>query len=490
VAQPTRRRTAAAEYATVLEPRLRSFRGDLTVADAAARGGLALRNAEAALYHLASEYRGHLKATSEGEVVFSFPQGLKRPRSETRLARFGRGAVKVVRGVGRFVVRAWVSVVVVGYALVLLGVMIALALKDDGGDGIGEALGLVFRAMAEALFWTFHPLSPVVWQREPRWTKLPGRRSREPRIPFYEKVNRFVFGPPRAPADTRAEERALLAEIRRLEGRIAPGDVMRITGGTRETAEAALCRLMIDHEGEVQVTDEGAVLYQFAAVRRTADSTIEHARPPAPIWDRKEEAPPLTGNPVGTNIFLGLINGFNLAASGVALASGLTLEHIGQLLAARMEEGAVVPPATGVPLVLGAIPFAFSAVVFALPAARALLHGARKHRAALENGRRALLRAVLAAGVGEVVPALPLRRAWLAAGGPVQLDEKALTEEVRRLGGEPDVDDEGKVVYRFSDLARETRALGAARRAAPSQERFAGEVIFSSLDDGDEREKS
>jgi hypothetical protein len=484
VPQPARRRTEAAQYANVLEPRLRSFRGDLTVADAAARGGLALRNAEAALYHLSSEYRGHLKATSEGEVVFSFPHGLTRPAGEGTLARAARAVGKLVRGVARFVVRAWVTVVVVGYALVLLGVLIALALRDDSGDGVGDALALVFRAVAEALFWTFHPLSPVVWTHEPSWTRFPTRRRRQPRVPFYEKVNRFVFGPPKVPVDELAQQRALVAEIRRLEGRIGPGDVMRVTGGTREQAEASLCRLMIDHDGEVQVSEEGAVLYQFPALRRTADPTVEHGQPPAPIWDRREAPPALTGNSAGTNVFLGMINGFNLAASGAVLASGLTLDRIGQLLAARGEDGPLPPAAGGIPIVLGAIPFVFSAVVFTLPTARALLKGSRARRAAIENGRRALLRAVLAAAVGETVPAVPLQRAWTAAGAPA-LTEQQLTSEVRRLGGEPDVDEGGQIVYRFPDLARETRALTAARRAAPSEERSPGQVLFSS-GDGDE----
>jgi uncharacterized membrane protein len=480
VPQPARRRTEAAQFANVLEPRLRSFRGDLTVADAAARGGLALRSAEAGLYHLASEYRGHLKATSEGEIVFSFPEGLTRPLGQGALARAGRVVVKLVRGVARFVVRAWVTVVVVGYALVLLGVLIALALKDDSGDGIGDALAMVFRAVAEALFWTFHPFSPVMWQREPRWTRFPTRK-RQPKVPFYEKVNRFVFGPPQVRVDDNAQERALVAEIRRLEGRIAPGDVMRVTGGTREQAEAALCRLMIDQDGEVQVSDEGAVLYQFPALRRTADPTVEHAPPPAPIWETREKLPALTGNSAGTNVFLGLINGFNLAASGVVLSSGLTLDRIGQLVSARLEDGPLPIGPGGVPIVLGAIPFVFSTVVFALPAARVLMKRARARRVAIENGRRAVLRAVLAAAVGETVPSVPLRRAWVAAGAP-PLDEAQLTAEVRRLGGEPDVDEGGQVVYRFPDLARETRALAAARRSAPADERSPGEVIFSSLD--------
>jgi hypothetical protein len=91
--------------------------------------------------------------------------------------------------------------------------------------------------------------------------------------------------------------------------------------------------------------------------------------------------------------------------------------------------------------------------------------------------------------VGEVVPSLPLRRAWSAAGAPSTSEDK-LTEEIRRLGGEPDVDGDGKVVYRFPDLARETRALAAARRTAPAEEKSPGEVIFSSLDEPADRDES
>ena len=48
-------------------------RTPLTVADASAKTGLALRDAESGLTWLSSEYRGQLRVTSEGDLVHVFP---------------------------------------------------------------------------------------------------------------------------------------------------------------------------------------------------------------------------------------------------------------------------------------------------------------------------------------------------------------------------------------------------------------------------------
>jgi hypothetical protein len=477
VQEAARRRVAAADSARLLEKKLRMFRGDLTVADASARTGLALRDAEAALFHLSSQYQGHLKATTEGELLFSFPAGFRKQEGGV-LRRGARAVARAVAGVGRFIIRAWVSVVLVGYALIMLALLIGLSMRDDG-DGIGDALVVVLRIIAEALFWTFHPFSPVIWETEPAWKRVRGRR--EKKIPFYEKVNRFVFGPPPVRVNEQAREALLVTELRRLEGRVGPGDIMRVVGGSRAEAEGLLCRLVIDYDGNIEVSEEGAVVYRFASLRRTGGAADMGA--PAPIWTDRLARPRLTGNGVGTNVFLGLINGFNLTMGSVALANGLTVERVFQLISERAGEVATAAPATGFPVFLGAIPFGFSAALFALPAARVVLHGKKVRRVARENARRSLLAAVVDAP--ETVPAGDLRRAWRLAGGP-DLTEADLTKEVRRLGGEPDVADSGTLVYRFPDLHREARALAAERKSAPASERRVGQVVFSSLTTPDE----
>ena len=212
----------------------------LTVADAAARTGLALRDAENGLKWLSSEYRGQLRVTSEGELVHLFPTGFTRPW-EGRDAR--RQAVKAVghalAGALRFFVRAWVAIVLVSYAAIFVALLIGMTFARQGNDsgsrrdGLpGGALAYGFlRVVGDALFWTFHPWSPFAvgyggmgmgWGAG----MAPRRaRSEGPKVPLYERVNRFFFGPHAPPEDPRENERLILAAIRAGKGRIGLADV-------------------------------------------------------------------------------------------------------------------------------------------------------------------------------------------------------------------------------------------------------------------------
>jgi hypothetical protein len=483
----------------ILEDSLKNFRGDLTVADAAARAGLPLHHAEQALRRLAANRGGHLAATDSGELIYSFPRGLEKPRRLGLGRRLIRGAARVLASAGRLLVRAWVSVVLVGYAVVFVAVAVALAARDDDGDGIGAAIALIGRAVLEALFWTFHPLSPFALEAQGGWSM--GGRRRWPgarRLPFYERVNRFVFGPPEPAPDLRERERRLLAEIRHLEGRVGPSDLVRVVGCDREAAERELLRLVVDYDGEIEVSDGGAIIYAFKSVRTTAGAgtAAGTARGAVtPVWHERVEAAPITGNGAGSNFLLVALNGFNLVASGVAVTTGLTVERLAAVVGQVRSEAAVgighaaaAPlPAPGTSLLLGWVPLLFSAALFALPVARAFGHRRARARAAAENGRRALMRLALDEANGRSeIPADEAARAWaVAAGNASRLPRAAEVERaVRALGGEVDINDDGAVVYRFDCPARERVALACARSAAPSAEAAPGQVIFSSARSG------
>ncbi|HEX4445585.1 MAG TPA: hypothetical protein VH044_02570, partial [Polyangiaceae bacterium] len=228
-------------------------RSPLTVADAAAKTGLALRDAEAGLKWLSTEYRGQLRVTAEGQLVHLFPQGFSKPwEGPDRRRRFFRAFGRGLMGVLRFVVRAWVAVVLVGYAAIFVSAIIAMAFARQGNDsrrsndGLpGGAMAYAFlRVLGDALFWTFHPWSPFSvygysgynagWGGGQEAQRYAPRRAQGPRVPFYERVNRFFFGPPAVEEDPRENERRVLAAIRAGKGRIGLADVMRATGLPRE----------------------------------------------------------------------------------------------------------------------------------------------------------------------------------------------------------------------------------------------------------------
>lgn len=481
--------------ADVLRRTLKDPTKPRTVADASVESGLSLRDTEAGLTWLTSEYRGHLRVTSEGELLHLFPTGFTKPwetkeTAERVLSAVGRALV----GAGRFIVRAWLLTVMVGYAALFVALVIGLTVarqsdSRDRGPGVSFFLGGLFRMIGDALFWTFHPFSPLYvgrgygdglygdgYARGGR--RRDGRRGKGDEVPFYEKVNRFVFGPPSAPEDPHAMRARILAELRAKRGRIGLADVMRVTGLPRAEADPLMARLMLDHDGSVEVSENGGIFYRFEAMRKTATERAP-ARPP-PAWTNAPKLPPLTGNPTESNVVIALLNGFNLLASAWVMAHGLTLSNLALLFSKRPPP---ILPDDGLPLALGLVPFVFSLALFLLPLARSLVRPLRERRATEERARLSVLREVLARTTnGKPVPDEALREAFRDAAGRDPSSEE-ITRRVVELGGDVDLESPGEVRYRFADLEAEAAALDEERARASENEARVGRVVFAS-DDG------
>ncbi|MEM7495005.1 MAG: hypothetical protein AAF471_02465 [Myxococcota bacterium] len=471
----------AREAASALQQSLRGNPRTFTVADAASASGLSLQRAELGLHHLLDEYRGHLSVTQKGELLFSYPHGFTKPWERVdRLTRAWRGIKSAVVGVGKFIVRAWVSVVLVGYVVLFAVVLLALSAANrqsdrDHGGSLGSSLLLhtLLRVVLDSLFWTFHPFSPFR-------VEFDRGAVRQRKQPFYEKVNRFFFGPERQAVDPRQTTRTLLSEIRARQGRIGVVDAMRVTGLGKEKLDPILARLLLDYEGGVEVSDEGAVVYRFPHVRPSAQDIFEP--PPVAIWHKLEAAAPLTGNSVGTNLLIGGLNGFNLVMSVLAIQNGWTLERIQHILTVAQSgvppELVTLPPA-GTPLLLGWVPLVFSLALFALPLGRTLGHARERRRVQAMNGRRGLLRAVVTQPHEKGLTEDVLCQAWRQAAGVLPGDRE-LTRAVVALGGELHVEEDGSAFYHFPQLQAELRALQRERRQAGEQEVDVGAVVFSS----------
>jgi hypothetical protein len=373
--------------------------------------------------------------------------------------------------------------VLLAYVAIFLAVLVGLAFARQGdndrrGGNIGGALGYgLMRVVADALFWTFHPFSPLAVAYDP----IPARvgyeeQAEADKTPFYEKVNRFFFGPTPPKEEPRANERRILAEIRANKGRIGLADVMRVTGLPREEADPLMARLMLDYDGEVAVSEEGGIIYRFEAVRMTA-GTPEEPRP-TPAWDRPRASLPLTGNSTGTNVLIGGLNAFNVVMSLVAINLNLTLEKLPHLFGRVPID---MLPYDGTPIALGIVPLVFSIAVLALPIGRAVFRPLREKAAARESGRLALLREILAR-VEKKAPITEeaLAGAWQGAAG-ARPDPVELRKRIVELGGDAEIQEAtGEVRYRFVDLETEAAALEAEREAAPDEEKRAGRVVFGS----------
>lgn len=422
--------------------------------------------------------------TEKGELIYLFPSGFTKPwvteEFATRTLRsIGRG----LAGVGRFVVRAWLTVVIVAYALVFVALLIGLSAagssdRDDRGGGLGSLAGAFLRFIADAIFWTFHPFSPLSDVGYYAVTSQGYRRQQadRPGTAFYEKVNRFFFGPPPGPEeDERVMERRIIEEIRLKQGRIGLADVMRVTGLERHKADPLMARLMLDYEGDVFVADDGGIAYRFPEIRRTADAQPHRAAGSA-AWDRAPVMPPLTGNSLGANVGIFMLNGFNILMSTVALSNHLTIERVRHLFDKVPHHHYPVVVPTGTPIVLGIIPLVFSLAILAIPLGRAILRPIKRAQVAREKGRLAVLKEVLThIDQKRPVEEEALTRAYTRAAGR-EPGPKEVQKRVVALGA--DVDEQGR--YRFPDLELEAQALEEEREQAEAEEARPGKVVFSS----------
>lgn len=453
-------------------------RAPKTVADAAVASGLALRDAEAGLTWLTREFRGHLRVTEQGQLLYFFPQGFAKPwvqRERLQEAKQRVGAA--VMGTLRFVVRAWLLIALVFYALVFVAILIGLSSqksdRDDTRRGGDLASGL-FRALLDALFWTFHPFSPFSYRRS--WGARTRPRAERDDVPLYEKVNRFVFGPTVTAPDPNERMARLLTAIRAGKGRIGLSDVLRVTGLPRDRADAMMASLMLDYDGEVEVGERGGIYYRFEELRKTAEASPRTWQPPA-AWDAMPVAQPLTGNTLGANLLVAILNGFNLGMSAWLLASGFTLADMFLLF---RREAPPWLPSGGIPLVLGLVPLLLSLLVFVVPAVRALLRPRKNARLASERGRLAMLREVLArAPRAEPVREDQLKRAYREVAGE-EPSEQFLRERIVELGGDVDLEGGEPVRYRFPELEEEAADLAEERELASEEEAKVGAVIFRS----------
>jgi hypothetical protein len=430
---------------------LRGRGAKLTRADAIAASGLPDDEAGRALTTLLKQYRSHLSATESGELLYEFDPTFT-PRDALTWRQRGAALGRQLWKGFRFLFKVAIVATLVGYFALFVAMMVAMIVARNSSDRDDDRGGFGF----EGLLWFWG------WDTRPGgygYGRPQGRFSeRKARVPFYKRVFAFVFGPPTPAVDPLEDEKRIVAYIRSEQGRIAAVDLVRLMGWSFPRAEEEATRLMIDYGGDPEVTDDGVIVYAFKELRKTAGGAGDAA---ALGWasERLEATPPLTGNEAETNALIGLFNGFNLLAPFWIVPAFEARVHVS--LASWQ-------------FLFRDFPLAFSAVFFAIPAGRWLKARLEAARRRTRNDRRRLLgRIFTRAGARpreELAPTPELGalldRELVALGGDVALEP----------------DDRGRPLYTFPRIEQETAAVAKARAAAPSTERDAGAVVFSSLD--------
>jgi hypothetical protein len=406
-------------------------------------------------------YRSHLDVDEAGNLRYRFDPAFQRRGEEA-----GRVFYKILNAIkqgAKWFFKFWIMLMLVGYTLSFVMILflagigmlgLTLASGDEGG-GMAELGFLPLYAMIrvlEFMFWI------SLLQGGPDggggfFGRRMKRRHKKPEKPFYQKVYDYVFGPAEARRNGEGTQRFFATLVRSHGGVITSADWAKRTGHSLDRARELLTACALRFRGTVDMADDGTLLYRFDELQVSAESGGGKLKAPPPIWEEEKTVAPLTGNKRSTNVWISILNGFNLGMGGY-ITFGLPATVGATTIAA-----------------LGWIPLSFSALLFALPLVRRFRRRREKRRAEQENRWRQILPRVFeAAERDEAISAEEI---------PEELHGRLFSD----FGAESSVDGEGNVTFRFPQLSVELAVSQQVRSADGSQEQRFGQSVFSSDDE-------
>lgn len=125
----------------------------------------------------------------------------------------------------------------------------------------------------------------------------------------------FFAGPTAPSPDVLADERELTGQIVAHDGVLCTLDLIELYGWTPADADAALVRILVDYGGDLEVTDDGAIVFSFASL--SAQAAPREVDALEPIWMR----PPPPETMFGCSPrFAAVIGGLSALGLGLALS--------------------------------------------------------------------------------------------------------------------------------------------------------------------------
>ena len=471
--------TAVAERETSLGKALRRMGGRATLGDVVAATGMPADEAESALKTLLERCRGHLDVADSGELLYRFDPRLVARDAESFGVRFRRAAWSAFKTGFKIWTAAMLVVYFVVFVVLVIAAMTAGKSSDrDGGfggrRGGGFGLGDLF-----LMHWL---LGGSGWRRGGLYYghEHARRLPKEARPPFYKKVFAFVFGPEEPRPTQQQRDRSVVRLIRARRGVLTTAELVEHAGLPMPEAEEEMGRLTGAYGGDPRVSPKGEVVYAFPDLMKSAHGRVKD-REPAPAWLRLEKPKKLTGNSSGSNLAIGGMNAFNLAAGfAIGLSPALGIGAVEAL--------ALAP---GVVLGLGVVPVAFSSLFFAIPACRAVGLRRRNANRLRRNARRVLvglvceksLRSVQWVSVREAVGRV--LRQMDGSGADAKLVAGELETLASEFGAEVEADDDG-YRYRFPSLRAAFAEAELVRRGIKLEDWKPGEIVYSTSDSGEE----
>lgn len=484
-----------------IEKRLHKGPRRFTLNEVAAATGLPVDEVRDSLDALMAKYLCRIQVTENGDLILDFGESLRR-RGEKSFSERMNELLEWLWKAFQVVYKTWITITLVVYFLIFLVIMIALLVAAGSQKGKSRKSPLNLEAVLRVFYAIFRwqtVTGSTVYRTDPRGYRY---REYQPHSSvlkpnqknFIAAVYDFVFGPPRVEVDPLHNPREVAAFLNQNRGILLTSDLQALAGWNSAEADAFFTDCLVRFRGEVKVSENGVVYGQFDEITRGVGKGQ-----PAPssgarafglengkieyYWDEYEPEYELTGNSPAYNFAIVLMNGFNLLFS-FALLNGLLgrvfaageYNQIGYLLDGMVHSNPVVV------MLLGWIPFIFSALFFLIPFMRWFLIQRARRRRYHNNVRKRFFKAIFQHR-GEprtVVEILHTVNAG-AAEEPVSpvVAEKMLQELVLDLQGETVVREDGSLAYAFPRIRQELEEAPRLR-ARRTEVKELGNIIMDS----------
>lgn len=458
-------------YASIIKKSMDNPRNYMTLPEACLKTGLNIKEAEQGVMHLISEYRGHISVTEKGHLMFRFPYGMQKPWLNKKY--FFRVYSKIkdkLIGITKVILRSWISIVMITYlaTFIIVLILIAFAKRDAKGDrGIfGDSLILHFliRLIFDSLFWTFHPFSPFSYKNSNK-TIINHKKSSKIDTKFYEKINQFIFGIEKPSDDILSINKKLLQHIYLNNGYTSLYEIMKIIPMSKDNIQSLLAEFVLNYNGEIIINDNGSVTYYFADIIKNNTNILQiNDNKTLNIWNIKKKIPSLTGNSLKMNFLIILMNGFNLITSFFIIKNDLTINKIKYIISAtnasNFDSLFIDNIYNNTPLLLGWIPFSFSALIFIIPTVRILFRNKNIKMIKNENGYKGLIKGVsrYIENNKACISEQKLIDEWYLFSGYTP-SVKEISIAISKIGGKMQIDKNGQVLYHFNEFFNEYNAL-------------------------------
>jgi len=368
-----------------IEPQLEKAKGKFTVSDASTATGLSLDSIKEGLRELISTYQCKLQVTEKGEVLYNFGAKLERRGKKSFKEIMSDVGDLLWRGFKAFF-KVWITIMLVVYFILYVIIMIAamIAASSSNRDNKDIKLPNIGHLFAD-LFMHSATNAAIIYAMDSHGyryktynQRMRGEPDRlEPKKRFVQSVYDFVFGPQRPNIDHLANEKEVLAFLRENKGVLTTANLIALAGLSYEEAELKMSEYLIKFQGEPEITEDGTLIAYFPNILSKGNSNLKAGEIEL-FWDEFEAPYLLTGNKTGRNLAIAGMNVFNLifslifinANSFSATANEMAMQ-VEELQGFQLTGDTTI---TAIAVILGWIPFIFSALFFLVPIIRSIIY--------------------------------------------------------------------------------------------------------------------